>query len=93
MMSTTSSQSKEHKQKHNKLRRKLKPKTNATADVPTENSELSRIKQLAKMYITNMQFNKRPSTEPPLKDRIPKRTNPSAKRKGHRRRRKRNLNL
>ena len=91
-MSTTSSQTEEHKQKHSKLRRKPKLKANATAEVPTENSELSRIKQLAKTYITNMQFNKRPSTEPILKDRITRRTDPSAKSRGHRRR-NRNLNL
>ena len=93
MMSRTFSQTEEHKQKHSKRRRKRKLEAKiATTDVPTKNSELPRIKQLAKTYITNMQFNKRPPAEPRLKDRITKRTDPSRKSRGHRGR-KRNLYL
>ena len=69
--------------------RKLEAKT--TTDVPTNNSELTRIKQLANTYLTNIEFNKLPSREPRPKGKITKRTDPSRKGRGNRgRTRKRN---
>jgi len=63
----------------------------ATTDVPTKNSELTRIKQLANTYLTNIEFNKLPSREPRPRGKITKRTDPSRKGRGNRgRTRKRN---
>jgi hypothetical protein len=82
----------EHNQKRRERRRarKLKAKA-ATTDIPTKNSELTRIKQLANTYLTNIEFNKLPPREPRPRDKITKRTDPSRKGRGNRdRTRKRN---
>lgn len=65
-----------------KRTRKLEAKT--TTDVSTKNSELTRIKQLANTYLTNIEFNKLPLREPRPKGKITKRTDPSRKGRGNR---------
>lgn len=82
----------EHNQKCRERRRarKLKAKA-ATTDVPSKDSELTRIKQLANTYLTNIEFNKIPPREPRPRGKITKRTDPSRKGRGNRgRTRKRN---
>jgi hypothetical protein len=75
----------EYKQKCCERRRtcKLKAKT-ATTDVPTKDSELTRIKQLANTYLTNIEFNKLPPREPRPRGKITKRADPSRKGRGNR---------
>jgi hypothetical protein len=69
--------------------RKLEAKT--TTDVPTKNSELTRIKQLADTYLTNIEFNTLHPRETRPRGKITKRTDPSRKGRGNRgRMRKRN---